>query len=104
MRCKGPRVFGRDKKAKLKKELSALQARHDNTVEAYRSPIIKKMADKNLELDALDDIDDDHCVGRAGCGYDMTQQLAAIPDDGEVYEYECPACGNTGTAHKASAE
>jgi len=41
---------------------------------------------------------------REGCGFDMTEVIAAIPDDGDVYEYECPECGNTGTVRKTPTE
>lgn len=32
-----------------------------------------------------------------GCGYDFNQTILANPLDGEVYQYECPQCGTTGT-------
>jgi len=51
--------------------------------------------------DKKDPADQDY-LGRAGCGADLTQQIEAVPDDGEVYEYQCPKCGNTGTVRKAA--
>lgn len=37
---------------------------------------------------------------REGCGFDMTEVIEAIPQDGEVHDYECPKCGNTGTVRR----
>lgn len=42
-------------------------------------------------------------VGRAGCGYDLTDRIEAIPEDGEDYAYECPVCKNAGTVRRVPA-
>ncbi len=79
----------------------ATRARMQDLREDLRHPHETRLAELDRELAELDGLPDDHVLGRRGCGHDLSEQIAAIPDDGEVYEYRCPACGNTGTVRKA---
>lgn len=83
--------------AKAKAARSAMHDLREDLCHPYEA----KLEELEDELADLDGMADDHILGRRGCGHDLTEQIAAIPEDGEVYEYRCPACGNTGTVRKA---
>ncbi len=83
--------------ARRKATLAAMQ----DVREDLRHPHQAKLEALDAELAELDGLPDDHSFARRGCGCDLTEQIAAIPEDGEVYEYRCPRCGNTGTVRKA---
>jgi hypothetical protein len=85
----------------LAARITALQDKHDATARTARGPVLAKLAELRKEQKALAKRADDELLGRKGCGVDLTAQIEAIPDDGELYEYRCPKCGNTGTARRA---
>lgn len=99
--CNGPRRFVRQKRQDLEARIAGLENRLENTDEEAQVPIIRRLAQLRAELTGIADLADDHYLGRAGCGADLTAQIVGIPDDGEVYEYRCTACGNTGTMRRA---
>lgn len=101
--CNGVRVPAGAVRARIIKRLTSLRARAGATSETARAPLLTKAVELQKELDRLKEFADDAMVGRAGCGADLTEQIQAIPDDGDVYTYTCPKCGNTGTVRKTPA-
>lgn len=100
--CRGLRRCVADKRGELVTKLDDLHAQVDVLdSEELRYPLKQKIKTLQDELTTLDGLSDEHDLGRAGCGYDLTAQITVIPDDGEEYEYRCPACGNTGTVRRA---
>jgi hypothetical protein len=85
--------------------VDALYTQIDKAVsDELRYPLQHKISQLQAELLTLDGQRRDVEPGRSGCGYDLTPQIASIPDDGEEYSYRCPACGNTGTVRKTAPE
>ena len=101
--CKGPLQFVNKKRSALETTLAELEEKANQLDDDVRAPLDSKIQEVTATLVELIDLDDNHCLGRAGCGHDMTAQIAAIPDDGDVYQYTCPKCGNTGTVRKGQA-
>jgi len=102
--CLGPRLFVADKREQLTIKLDELKQRMDDAGENVRHPFKKKIEQVEAELAELNDLADDHNLGRVGCGHDLSPQFDAIPADGEDYEYLCPKCGNRGSMMKAVME
>jgi hypothetical protein len=102
--CEGPRQSVQQVREDLGKRIAVLQDKHDATSKAVRGPILAKLAELRGESKALAKRADDELLGRKGCGFDLTALIEAIPDDGEVYEYTCLKCGNTGTVRKTVPE
>jgi len=98
--CQGPRQSVQQVREDLGARITALQDKRDATDKAARGPVTAKLAELAKEQKALARRADDELLGRRGCGQDLTALIEAIPDDGEVYDYRCPKCGNTGTARK----
>jgi hypothetical protein len=98
--CEGPRQSVQQVREDLGKRIAVLQDKQDATEKANRGPIIAKLTELQREQKALAKRADDEPLGRTGCGQDLTAQIEAIPDDGDVYEYTCPKCRNKGTVRK----
>jgi len=92
--CEGPFILVSDARKEIKKKIEdvnqAIENYEDNTA------LTKKLDELNGRLDAIKNKHDELSLGRLKCGYNLTQQIEAIPFDGEDYEYECPKCGNKG--------
>ena len=102
--CQGRKQFAGQKRDALNARIKKLTARMALLKKELRPPYRLKIAELKAELKALDGQEDNHFLGRAGCGYDLSGQIAAIPADGDVYEYLCPRCGNTGSVRKEPIE
>ena len=108
MTCNGPRVFVKDKADALEariaemKEKIAVAPKRSHGAKMGKVPLTARLEDLQAEIKDLEGRPDEDYLGRAGCGADLTEQIAAVPADGEVYEYACPRCGNTGTVRKAA--
>lgn len=102
--CKGPRQTVGDKRAALEARLDELNDQMRAHPAETRGPLERKIIELEEEMLSFMGLPDDQDLGRVGCGYDLTAQIDAIPDDGDVYEYVCPKCGNSGTARKAVPE
>lgn len=103
-KCAGPRLFVADKRAALAAKLDDVRARLDAAAPDVRHPLEAKITALQAELSEYDGRADDEYLGRAGCGHDLTAQIDAVPDDGDEYEYKCPACGNVGSVRKVRPE
>lgn len=103
--CRGPRRCVADERRELATKLDELHSDIETLdSEELRYPLQHKIYKLQDELITLDGMPDDADLGRSGCGYDLTPQIAIIPEDGEEYSYRCPACGNTGTVRKTAPE
>lgn len=105
--CQGPHETAGERRLLLKTRINALavslgELDDDNNDGAI--PLINKLDELEQQLEALSEMPDDHGLGRIRCGADLTDQIAAIPADGDVYTYQCTSCGNTGTARKYPSE
>lgn len=99
-RCKGRRVTAEQVRTAAEQRLAALTAQLATLTGDARIPIARRAAQLERELAAPVDSG----TRRAGCGYDLTAQVQAIPADGDVYEYQCPRCGNTGTMRRVAVD
>lgn len=102
-RCRGKRVFVKEKREDLNKKLSELKETAKGKKGEALTPLIAKRKEIERHIEALADKHDSLYLGRGGCGHDLSEQINAIPNDGEEYTYQCPKCGNAGTARKAPA-
>lgn len=102
--CNGPRETAGGKRAALDKRIKQLKRQISATDEDLVFPLQEKLAELQAQREQVADLAEDHDLGRAGCGADLTAQVEAIPVDGDVYTYRCPRCGNTGTLSRQAAE
>ena len=102
--CNGPRRFVKAQRAALEQRILETKQKLAATPKASKAPLTRKLEELQAEIKGFKGLPDEDYLGRAGCGAELTQQIEAVPDDGEVYEYQCPKCGNTGTVRKAAPE
>jgi hypothetical protein len=95
-------VFVKGTRAALEQRIAELKQKIAVAPEAGKFSLTRKRDDLEREWKSLEGRPDEDYLGRAGCGADLTEQIEAVPADGEVYEYRCPKCGNTGTTRKAA--
>lgn len=98
--CKGKRITAAQIRQDLEAKIKTLQ-QTDHYSPAWPA-IEKKIAERQAGLDDMAKLHDDHEVGRMTCNYNLNTIIEFIPEDGEVYEAACPACGNAFTVRRTS--
>ena len=77
-KCLGKRLFVKDERARLATKLDRLHEQMDTVDETVRAPYQRKVKKLKAELAQFDGLADDNYLGRAGCGYDLIDQINAI--------------------------
>lgn len=102
--CAGPQVTVGELREFAQQKIANLKKHIEQTADEHKGKLSAKLVELETGVAKLVEKPEDEMVGRRGCGADLTAQLEAIPQDGEVYEYECPKCGNTGTVRRTPPE